>query len=248
VATDDRICIYAGADEDNGFVIDSLIQCYDLNSETWESYDPRGFGFSSRFETIAFLIEDKAYFAFGRNLSNVPMSDVLEFDMSSSKMRRFNPPTDVLGTLIDPQYAAAAAVVEGSAYIFVGYDGEDEDPPADQRIVKFTPDGGRGIWESVAATSEASPATRIRAFAFGLNNQIYFGQGVAPVGSFEAFQDIWRFDVSSQKWSEVSNVPASARSSSVGFALNGRGYFGYGEPTFTVDGLPDIWVLTPGQP
>lgn len=69
---------------------------------------------------------------------------------------------------------------------------------------------------------------RDRAVGFVIDGQAYFGQG-EDLSTSQIFNDMWRYNESSDTWTEVSGPsPTAGLIHAAGFALNGKGYIGLG--------------------
>ncbi len=93
---------------------------------------------------------------------------------------------------------------------------------------------GKAVWKYSIIDDEWTQmndfpgALRDGATGFVVNGVAYFGQGVDR-STQDFFNDLWRYNESSDTWTEVSGPsPIAGLQYAVGFALNGKGYIGLG--------------------
>jgi N-acetylneuraminic acid mutarotase len=67
---------------------------------------------------------------------------------------------------------------------------------------------------------------RDRAVAFSINGYGYVGTGTDTAEVVRS--DFWRYDPSSDSWTQIAPIPGPARRDAVAFDLNGFGYVGTG--------------------
>ena len=134
----------------------------------------------------------------------------------------------------DTRTGAVSFVIDGFAYVGLGSDGEDY-------LTDFWRyDPSRNFWEEIAAFPGVG---RISAVAFSADGSGFVGTGFNDDLETEELSDFWRYDPTTDSWTEVAQFGGSARYSAVAFTLNGLGYVGTG-----YDGsyLKDFWRYDPG--
>ena len=89
---------------------------------------------------------------------------------------------------------------------------------------------------------------RDRAVAFELNGYGYVGTGVDTAET--VLKDFWKYDVASNSWSQVADLPGSIRRNAVGFSIDNYGYVGTGMDSVSASApmsskLNDFWQYNP---
>ncbi len=99
----------------------------------------------------------------------------------------------------------------------------------------YTQDGNwvyRGDFDTTA---------RSESISFVIGDSAYVGMGVDA--NFIRYNDLWSFDPVTYNWSQLATCPGAARSSAVGFAVNGEGYIATGYDGYNM--LGDCWQYDP---
>jgi N-acetylneuraminic acid mutarotase len=100
--------------------------------------------------------------------------------------------------------------------------------------------------KSSLTTNSTLIGARFAPVGFGINGKGYYGTGSANENSNTRFNDFWRYDPITDRWTQVANKAGSAVSSAFAFALNGIGYVGGGMiNTNTVTN--DFYSYSPGS-
>ena len=129
----------------------------------------------------------------------------------------------------DTRTGAVSFVIGDFAYVGLGTDGDDY----------FTDfwryDPSRNFWEEIAPFPGIG---RISAVAFATDGNGYVGTGFNEDLETEELGDFWKYDPTSDEWTEIAPFGGSERYSAVAFSVNGQGYVGTG-----YDGsfLKDFW-------
>ena len=76
---------------------------------------------------------------------------------------------------------------------------------------------------------------------FIINNVIYIGLGWTS--SYAINQKFWRYDITSNTWSDMKAFPGEPRANAISFELNGKGYVGGGSTTSIF--RYDFWEYNP---
>ncbi|MBI4946004.1 MAG: T9SS type A sorting domain-containing protein [Bacteroidetes bacterium] len=105
---------------------------------------------------------------------------------------------------------------------------------------------GQGTWTQKTSLPSAA---RITSVAFTIGNKGYFttGQGVST--STDYYDDLWEYNPQADTWTQKANFPGGGRGYGIGFAINGKGYFGCGRDVNNLwyndfwewDTLTNIW-------
>lgn len=84
---------------------------------------------------------------------------------------------------------------------------------------------------------------------FYLNGYIYWGTGNGNDGVYEATHDWWKYDPTSDTWTQVTGLPRNAeRRHAATFTFSGQGYVTLGDSSSPSGGgfLTDLWMYDPG--
>jgi N-acetylneuraminic acid mutarotase len=220
----------------NGFGFAGLGWDGMMMSDIWK-YDPatnawtqmNNFPAGQRQVPAAFVIDNKAYIATGRNNGNIFQNDLWEYDpLLDAWTQKSNLPGI-------PRSQPFGFAIDGLGYIGGGFDQSlnglndfyQYDPVADTWIQKASlPAAGRG-----------DPA----GFAIGCRGYAGTGQTL-PVNN--VLNDFWEFDSANNQWTAKSSFGGSARDESSYFVIGEKGYLGLGG----VNGASltnDFWQYSP---
>jgi uncharacterized delta-60 repeat protein len=199
---------------------------FSLPSPTWANVpDATGVERSS---AAYFVIGNKGYVGTGRNASG-RLKDFWEFDPATGWTKKKDFPGSA-------RTAAVGFSINGKGYIGLGNDGSGKfktdfyeyDPVADD-------------WKAVAEfpADPNSEGGLSSAASFVIGNYGYVGLGNSGLSNVKTFM---RFDPVANKWEPMAAFGGSGRPGAIGFAINGKGYFGLGgvDPK-----LSDIWEYNP---
>lgn len=146
-----------------------------------------------------------------------------------------------------PRSGAVAFVVNNQAYIGTGALRNSINEIEFNSFLAFDPSQPSGQrWRQVAGLT--GPA-RTDAVTFVIGNKAYVIGGVS--GGTQLLSDCWEFTPPANAgeqgtWRALPDFPDKARFDAVGFAANGKGYYGLGENF--VDGLlNDFWEFDPAS-
>lgn len=84
---------------------------------------------------------------------------------------------------------------------------------------------------------------------FFLNGYIYWGTGNGNDGVYEATHDWWKYDPTSDTWTQVTGLPRNAeRRHATTFTFSGQGYVALGDSSSPSGSgfLTDLWMYDPG--
>lgn len=215
-----------------GYIVGGSTGSGSLN-EVWE-YDPvidqwtqkNNFPGGVIGAAVAFVIQDKAYITTGFN--GINCNNLLwEYSATSDS---WSPKANFLGG----QRAWASGfsigrhgyVSGGRQGIYYYNDWWDYDQSTDS-------------WQQV----DNCPDTLIQASAFSIANTGYVGTGYFPSGI--PTKHFWAYSPSANSWVQKSNFGGTERAVATGFAINGKGYIGFGDDSTQGAFTTDLWEYTP---
>jgi N-acetylneuraminic acid mutarotase len=114
---------------------------------------------------------------------------------------------------------------------------------------------GEPIWQPISSPFDTF---RKEVPSFGIGSKAYFGLGFGSnntIGANTFYKDFWEYDTSTKVWRKLADFPGSNRAGATSFAINGKGYIGFGYSLICppVEGLcsfvtyRDIWEYNPGN-
>lgn len=85
----------------------------------------------------------------------------------------------------------------------------------------------QGIWTK---KSDFPSSSRNNAVSFSTGGKGYYGLGQkqTDIYKFKVYTDFWEYDPEKDTWTQKTDFPADGRLGAKGFALNGKGYAGFG--------------------
>lgn len=98
----------------------------------------------------------------------------------------------------------------------------------------------QGAWDP-KGTCQGS--ARYRAIAFEINGKCYMGTGSTGGGITQNLKDLWEFDPLFNSWSQMADLPDSARTNATASSAGNYGYVGLGSNKGTL--LQDWWQFDP---
>jgi hypothetical protein len=108
-------------------------------------------------------------------------------------------------------YATSSVVYNGKAYLFSG-----------NSIYQFDP-----ITKLISKLSVLNEnEIRYNSSSFLIGNNIYVGLGLASYDKY--FKDFWKYNISTNKWTQVTSFPGKYREYAFAFSIDGVGYVGGG--------------------
>jgi len=137
-----------------------------------------------------------------------------------------------------PRGAAVSFVIDGKAYVGLGYN-SDDNAPNDGYLLDFwayTPSSDR--WDKIA---DFPGNGRVNAVGFSVNGKGYVGTGY---DGDNKLKDFWEYDPTANTWTKKDDFLGGARYKAVGFALNNYGYVGTGYGDDSVDKI-DFYKFDP---
>ena len=91
------------------------------------------------------------------------------------------------------------------------------------------------------------PGTSISGlFDFMIDGNLYIGMGGEnSFNSNNTSQDVWKYDVINNDWTQMSDFPGEGRKDAIGFTYNGKGYLAFGNQreisTGAINVFPELW-------
>ncbi|GGE10084.1 MULTISPECIES: Kelch repeat-containing protein [Sphingobacterium] len=158
-----------------------------------------------------FTINDVAYVVGGQLKNFDLLSDSYSFDGTSWSQK-----AEFTG---DKRHGAVGFSVAGKGYVGLGYDGEE--------LFKdfYQYDPAANTWKKVADFPETASG-RIGAVAFTIGNAAYVGLGRDDLD--ESFNDLYKYDPATDKWSKVEKSFPSKTNYAFAFVINNVAYVGGG--------------------
>jgi N-acetylneuraminic acid mutarotase len=104
------------------------------------------------------------------------------------------------------------------------------------------------LWEYNPTTDSWSKKSsdyvvkRDNAVAFSIGQKGYFGTGNVAFSGTKYTKDFWEFDLSSNKWTKMTDFGGAARGMATGFSIGATGYVGLGNVATN-----DFWAYSPSQ-
>jgi N-acetylneuraminic acid mutarotase len=177
---------------------------------------------SPRHNAVAFEINGKGYFGTGlTNIGNPYLNDFWEYDPATDQW------TQIDNFPGDGRASSSAFTLNGKGYVglgttefFVYYMNDDNKYFKDF----YSYDPLSSSWTKIA---DFQGIDRYSATAFTNGNVAYVGTGWwgadGPPGSTKVSEDFWKFDPSSNSWTQIPNFP-TATYMAVGFTIDTTGY------------------------
>ncbi|MEJ1237130.1 kelch repeat-containing protein [Chryseolinea sp. T2] len=112
---------------------------------------------------------------------------------------------------------------------------------------QITGSNNNGVWNTISENSNSGNPYLLDAPTFSINDIVYVtgSQDASNVLS-NAAKQLWSFDPATGTYTQKAEFPGDARLYGIGFALNGKGYFGAGtKGSGTANILKDFWAYDP---
>ena len=239
--------------DDYGFVISGSylddVYKYDQSNDTWIQL--QDIPFTGRGYSYGVTINNKAYVGFGSTSNGQYPTDWWEYDMDNDVWnQKSNFPGD------GREHPAMVAV---NNKIYMGCGGNNNGNLRDWWEYDILTD----VWTQ---KSDLISNERHHPFYFGIGNYAYVGfghgsypgPGSNPSSSSYIYNDFFRYDPSSDTWTQLANFPSEARVAGTQFSYNGKGYILSGDgddhgPLSTgefweYNPLNDSWNQLPSHP
>ena len=171
-----------------------------------------------RSTAVAFVINQRAYVALGRDFVNRPFNDCWEY----------NPETDSWSQKANfpgvGRVNAIAEVINGKAYVGLGFD-PTKDAYKDSSILNYfwCYNPIDDSWQKKAdfpKNSDGTPPSVNSCFSFSIDSCIYVG---ANFNGFKFDTEFWKYDTRNDSWQQIGNLPS--RSTGAVSCTDGKRYF-----------------------
>lgn len=199
---------YLGGGAVNGGSVTNEFYEYDPTTNTWTAKAP--FGGGVRDGGFAFVIGDKAYV--GTGFDNALLhNDVWEYTFATNT---WSPLSSFIG---GPRIFSSSFVLNGKGYVVGGQGAAESD-----QLYEFDPQT-----RSWTERARFGGGPRQAGVAFALDGLGYYGVGMT--GYSQTYQDMWTYNPSTDKWTELEHEYPTDRSAwSVAFVIGGKAYVGTG--------------------
>lgn len=206
---------------------------YDPKKNKWlRKADFRG---NARVYAASFSIGNKAYIGTGTPNDGSPVTnDFWEYNAKNNKWRQR---ADFPGLT---RYAASGFSIGKMGYIGIGVQ-------ATERVIFL-----RDVWEYNPATNnwrrraDYGGEGRRLATAFNVGSMGYVGLGsTLGINGGNLKTDFWEYNPFINSWTKKASYPGGTRQSSVGFAINRKGYVGTGSTMGSNTSRGDFWEYQP---
>lgn len=195
-----------------------------------------------RSSAVAFVINDKGYVALGRSAirssAQYPLSalsDCWRYDPKLDNWEKMK--SSFPGT---PRVNATAQVVNGKAYIGLGYDISKGAYSGGNLFDLWMYDPNDDTWTKKANLQGLTAATN-KCVSFVYNDNIYIGAGYNGEGFSNEF---WKYNPSQDTWTRLNDFPSYQRSGAVLCATSEHVYFGTGYRSLSEN---DWWEYFPAN-
>lgn len=209
---------------------------YDPISNTWIQI--ANFAGTPRYTSVAFSINNKGYLGLGYAPCK---SDFWQYDPGTNAW------SQVASFPGGSRQAANSFTWGNTAFVGLGV--------CETSVYNdwWKYNGLNNTWTPVASFPGGA---RSSALSFVLGDSAFVGFGNNAQNNnnpFQIFDDLWKYDINSNAWSQQNTPPVGKRFSGVAFAINGSGYIGMGTDTiYNTRYLSDFWrygmnttVITP---
>ena len=173
---------------------------------------------------VGYAINNKGYVVTGRSYPNQPDFRLFQYDPSTNSWSR---KADFPGS---PRTEASGFSIGDKAYITTG-------------LSNITGILFKDLWsyspslDKWSQLSSLPGSVRWQATSFSVNGMGYVIGGASTYDTYYSrLNDIWMYDPSVDKWTQLEDFPGEARAGAVAFTIGGKAYFGTGL------GGPAIWL------
>lgn len=183
---------------------------------------------SGRYGVHSFVIGEFAYVVGGGNSSGT-LSECWRYDAQNDSWQQ-------MASLPFPRRHGASFSINGKGYVACG-----QSATTSFSNTLFEYDPGADAWTQRASLPSTA---RYGSFCFAVGGYGYVGAGNYGSGTGPFLDDMWRYDASTDTWTEVSGMPGLPRYGSTGFALGSLGYV-HGGRDASLDFTNELWEYDP---
>ncbi len=201
---------------------------WDQLTNTWTQ--KANFGGGVRQSAVAFAIGGKGYMGTGLDIGSTT-NDFWEYDPVNNLWTQKN---SVPG---NTRTGAVSFVIGNRGYVGTGFYG----PTSTYLNDFYEYDPVADTWTALAAFP-GSP--RRNAVAFTAGNYAFVGTG--KTGTNMQTEDFWRWNRTSNIWTQIQDTTALIRESASAFTINGNGYVFGGMSSLSGGPFYDLWKYTTG--
>lgn len=198
-----------------------------------------------RREAVAFSLGNKGYVGTGLASGSETLKDFYCFDGTNW--------TDI-GFKGEKRCGAVAFILGGKAVVCLGT-GSSNSTNYRQDVYAYNPE--TNIWEEKAPLKDISgrgwdndydKIPRAYAIAFTSNLDGGVEKGYVATGSGTSSRTCWEYNLTKDRWDEVTEMPSqmNTRGFAIAFSLKGYGYVTTGGSSSGRPGDTDMWKFTPG--
>lgn len=204
----DGKAIVGGGDTTGSFAVTSEVFEFDPATQVWRELNP--FGGGARDGCWSFVIGEKGYVGSGFN-GSVVVPDFWEYDFASDSWRQLPTPS------LPPYIFASSFALNDRGYVIGGWSSTESNA-----LFEYDPSSGNWVQRANFPGRARQAGT-----AFTYDGHGYYGAGMQ--GYTETFGDFYRYDPSSDSWSEVSGLyPESGAAWPISFVLEEQVWVGTG--------------------
>ncbi len=191
---------------------------YDPATDSWTQL--ADFIGTSRTGAVGFGIDSSGYLGLGRDSISF-LKDLWKYNPFINSWSREQDLGQYRSTSSNGRKDAAVTVLSGSAYIIGGYDGTSSYV---KQCWRFDPlaDTSWTLRRNFANATDFTVIGRRWGVAFSANSSVYFGTGYDYLHDYQ--KDLWKYNISTDSWSQVADLPGKTRSNATAFNLFGKGY------------------------
>lgn len=125
--------------------------------------------------------------------------------------------------------------------IYVGLGASTNPIPSNKKFYVFDPNSNS--WDDGNSVAQFPGEARIGASSFVLNGEAYVGLGYKNSFPAQYFDDLYKYNSSSNSWDTLNTFPGGARWTQISFVINNTAYMGYGIQTLSSP-YRDFWSYT----
>lgn len=197
---------YLLAGDVNGVTANDFMR-YDPTNDSWETLPD--FPGAARSFSYGTSRGTKAYVGFGGS-DGVPFNDLWEYDTETEDW------TQLADCPCGPRYHPAFIQIDDKIYAGLGNNPANQDDWWEYDI-------STGVWTE---KDDLPGPSRHHPYYFGIDDIAYvgLGHGNSVNGNISVYTDFYKFDPSTDEWTQLDDFPGEGRVAGTQFDLNGKGY------------------------